>query len=92
MNHEQTRTRQHGTQITNSAQSDDPGMARMAAIRRIVEQHQYEKIDGLMVDGFTASIILQVYDAINETNQVKLRNLPIRKIASVCLGLVTTSK
>lgn len=64
----------------------------MAAIRRIVEQHQYEKIDGLMVDGFTASIILQVYDAINETNQVKLRNLPIRKIASVCLGLVTTSK
>ena len=89
MNHELTRTRQHGTQVTNTAQSDDPGMARLAAIRRIVENHQYEKIDGLMVDGFTASAILKVYEAVNEANQAKLRNLPIRKMASVCLDLLT---
>lgn len=88
MKTEPTRTRQHGTQVTSTTQLDDPGMARIAAIRRIVEHHQYEKIDGLMVDGFTASAILQVYEAVNETNQAKLRKLPIPKMASVCLDLL----
>ena len=70
---ETTRTRQEGTKVTNPAN----GLERISAIREIVTNHQYAKIDGVMVDGFTASGIVQVYDAINEVNKGKYRNMHV---------------
>jgi hypothetical protein len=64
---EPTRTRQHGTEVT-----DPKGAAeRIAAFRRIVDRCQYAKIDGVGVDLFSASHVVQVYDALNPENQAK---------------------
>ena len=74
-----TRTRINGTQVT---QPKD-GLERIAAIRKIVEEHQYAKIDGVMVDGFTASGIIQLYDAISDDNKAKYRNLHVARMADI---------
>lgn len=54
------------------------GEAGVAAMRKIVEQNQYAKINEVCVDAFSASAFVQVYDALNPTNQAKL--------ASLCVG------
>lgn len=64
MNPAPTRTREQGTRVTMPTTSAE----RIAAVRQIVTEHQYAKIDGVMVDGFSASAIMAVYAALNETN------------------------
>ena len=81
---EPTRTRQHGTSVTHST---TPG-EKIAAIRRIVNDRQYAKIDGTTIDLFTASAILAVFDALNETNQVAFLAMPIPKMAAVAFKLL----
>ena len=81
---ESTRVREHGTVVTRSSGPDE----KLAAIRRIVEEHQYAKVDGVMVDGFSASAIVAVHDALNETNRAVFLALPIEKMARVAFRLV----
>ena len=50
-------------------EADDP----LAILRRIVDNKQAEKIHGVMVDMFTASALVQVYDKVNDENQVKMK-------------------
>lgn len=83
-----TRVREHGTEVTNSTQAVDPGQARIDAVRRIVEEKQYAKVDGLMVDLFSASCIVQVHDHLNAENQAKFRSMPIYRMADVALKLI----
>ncbi len=80
-----TRTREQGTQETIAGNTTD----RMAVIRRIVANKQYEKVDGCMIDLYTASIICQVYDALNDANKVKLASMPAPKMGIVALKLVS---
>jgi hypothetical protein len=83
-----SRIREYGTIVTRSADRSDDGEQRIRACRDIVQECQYAKIDGLMVDLFSASAIVKVYDALNATNQNKFRSLPIRKMALVALRLI----
>ena len=80
---EPTRTREQGTRVTRSTNPDE----KIAAIRQIVAEHQYAKIDGLMVDAFSASAIVQTYDALNVENRIKYAKLPIGRMASVAFTL-----
>jgi len=80
---EPTRTREHGTKVTNPADYQDPGLARILALRRIVNERQYAKIDGKMIDLFTASAIVTVYDALNEANQKRFRDLKVWSMAKI---------
>ncbi len=89
---EVSRTRQHGIDVTVPKQFADPGAARIAALRKIVKEHQYAKIDGQMVDGYTASAIVQVYDAINETNKAKYRAMTVPKMAAVAWKLIKSNE
>lgn len=57
-------------------------------LRRIIENYQYEKIDGVIVDAMTADAIITIYDAVNETNKAKFIALPIEKMAKVAWQLV----
>ena len=50
-------------------EADDP----LAILRRIVDNKQAEKIHGVMVDMFTASALVQVYDKVNDENQIKMK-------------------
>ncbi len=78
------KTRLHGTEETIAGNADD----RIAAIRRVVERKQYAKIDGVMIDLFTASIICQVYDALNPVNKQKFASMPARKMADIAFKLM----
>jgi hypothetical protein len=82
---EQTRIREHGTIVTNP----QTGIERINAVRQIVTNSQYAKIDGIMLDLFSASAIIKVYDNINEANQIKYRELPVYKMADIAFKLMS---
>ena len=46
------------------------------------------KIDGVMVDSFTASAISQIYDKVNDANKKKMEKLPITKLANLALKMM----
>lgn len=54
-------------------------------VRDIVREHQYAKIDGVIVDAFTAQTILQVFDNLNDKNQKRMAQMPIRQMASIAM-------
>ena len=76
--------RVHGTEVTSPANGEE----RIAAVKRIVERKQYAKIDGTMVDLFSASAIVAVYDKLGPENQEKYRNCHVAKMASIAFKLV----
>ena len=51
-----------------------------AALRQIVADKERGKVEGTMVDLFTASAIVSVLDAVNETNKEKVQSLELSKI------------
>jgi hypothetical protein len=57
-------------------------------LRDIVKNHQYQKIEGVIIDVMTASAILQVYDNVNETNKEKYSRLPITRMAEIAWQFV----
>ena len=64
------------------------GEAGIAAIRNILSNGQYAKVNSVMVDRFSASAIIQVYDAINDDNKVKLRSFPVARVADISFRLI----
>lgn len=82
MKTEISRVREQGTVVT---QTDD-NLAKIAAIRAILTDG-YAKVNGVMVDVFSASAIIQLYDAINDVNKAEYRALPIHKMADIAFKL-----
>lgn len=62
--------------------------AREAALRKIVQDKQYAKLDGQVVDMFTASMLVKVIDGLNEKNRAKFIGLPVDKMAHIGWQLV----
>jgi hypothetical protein len=81
---EPTRTRKHGTRVTTTKD----GAAIVEACRSIVANGQYEKINGHMVDLFTASAIVKVHDALSDTSKPKLLALPVARMASIAFQVL----
>lgn len=81
---EHTRTRQRGTEVT----APRNGAERIAAVRRIVERRQCAKVDDCMLDLFTASAILAIYDKISPENQERYASLPVQKMGTIAFRLV----
>jgi len=57
-------------------------------IKDIVSKKQHSKIDGVMVDLFTASAISQIYDKVNDANKKKMEKLPITKLADLAMKMM----
>ena len=55
---------------------------------RIVNIPPYRKIDGVLLDGYSASAIVQVYDALGKDNKEKYQSMPITKMADVAFRLL----
>ena len=85
MKRELTRTREKGTRVT----APNNPQERMQAMRRIVDQHQYEKIDGCMIDLTSAHATLKVYDALNTENRAKFSSLPAPQMALIAFKLLS---
>ena len=82
---ELTRTREKGTRVTSPVSGEE----RIMALRSIVDTNTYSKIDGCMIDLFSASAIIKVYDALNPVNQEKYRRFPAPKMAEIAFSLIT---
>lgn len=78
------KTRQHGTQETIAGNPQD----RIEAIRTIVTEGQYAKVDGTMIDGYSASAILKVYDNLNDENKARFASLPAGKMGILAWELI----
>lgn len=62
---------------------------REKTLRKIVAEHQATKIDGVLVDAFTASMLVQVLDNLSEKNQKKFLGMPIAEMADLGWRLVS---
>jgi len=59
------------------------------AIKDIVDQKQYAKVDGVIVDTFTAAAMVTVYDALDEANQTRAETLDVVTFAKFAIKAVT---
>jgi len=57
-------------------------------MRDIVAKKSAKKINGVMVDMFTASAVVKVYDAINDTNKAKMDKMTVPAMANVAFKLM----
>ena len=57
-------------------------------VKEIDKRKSAKKIDGVMVDSFTASAISQVYDKVNAANKKKMEKLPIKKLADLAMKFI----
>ena len=57
-------------------------------VKDIVAKKQAKKIQGVMVDMFTASAISQIYDKVNDTNKAKMEKLKITKLADLAFKIM----
>jgi hypothetical protein len=60
-----------------------PADKKLAAIKKIVDEGQYSKIEGKIVDGTTANMLMQVIGALNEENKNKFLSMPILKMVEI---------
>ena len=62
-------------------------MNNIDKVQSIMDNGSAMKIDGVMVDTFTASLIMDIYNKVNEKNQDKMRSMPVEKLASAAYKL-----
>jgi hypothetical protein len=66
------------------------GEALYAALKKIVDEKQHAKINGQMVDLFSASAMVQVADALNEKNRERFLSLPLTKAHAMTFRMLKT--
>jgi hypothetical protein len=74
--------------VKDSAVELDEESSTIAKVKEIVAKKSAMKIDGVMVDMFTASAIAQIYDKVNDANKKKMDGLKITKLADVAMKLM----
>ena len=57
-------------------------------VKQVASKKQAMKIDGVMVDTFTASALSQIYDKVNDANKKKMDKLPITKLANLAMKMM----
>jgi len=62
-------------------------MLQLQQFQKIVDSRQFAEIDGVLVDIFSASVVVQVVGALNEANQARLLSFPVDKIVSMAYTL-----
>jgi hypothetical protein len=71
--------------LTEETQIDEGTIDK---VKEIASKKQAMKIDGVMVDSFTASAISQIYDKVNDANKKKMDSLPITKLANLAMKMM----
>ena len=61
---------------------------RMEALRSIVASRQYAKVDGVLVDVWTASAILACYDGGSDRTKEIISTAPLVKVARLALRML----
>lgn len=63
------------------------GQEGLAACRKIVAEHQYAKVNEVMIDAFSASALVAVADKLNPENLAKLLAQPVGRACVISLKL-----
>lgn len=66
----------------------ESGIERITAIRKIIADKRYAKMDGTLIDPYSASCIVAVYDKLSPEEQERYRNLEAEKMALVAFQLM----
>ena len=66
----------------------DEASKTIDAMKQIVDKKQAMKIDGVMVDMFTASAVTQIYDKVNDANKAKMDKMKATQLASVAMKML----
>jgi hypothetical protein len=56
-------------------------------IQKVVDDKQATKIDGVMVDTFTASLIMKIWNGVSKQNQDKMRKMKVTQLAKAAYKL-----
>lgn len=56
--------------------------------RWIADNHQALQIDNVIVDAFSATAILLIFDKLNETNKMRFVEMPINKMGKKAINLI----
>ena len=63
--------------------------ARIDALRKIVAECTAATVEGQVVDLFTASAMVAVYDALSPANQERFGSAPFMQLVTFCLSKIT---
>lgn len=61
----------------------------ISALRQIVASSSAKKIDGKLMDLYTASAILKIYDNLSTKNQLMMAKMPLEQMAHISFRLLT---
>jgi len=75
-------------QYRQSARLNPCGLAGIEKCRSIIEHKKYQKINEVMIDLYTASVIIKIFDAVNSEAKQRLCSFPMTHLASICFGLM----
>ncbi|AXO37796.1 hypothetical protein ACGFLT_30620 [Micromonospora chalcea] len=80
------------TLLPEAARPDDanhpPGDATLIdTLRRIVTARQYAKIDGVLVDVWSASVTVLIWDKLREDKRQRLLTLPSHELILRCIAI-----
>ena len=79
-------------EVIAEEEGDDPEVIKVA--RRIVKNHQYEKVKDPVtgkkhiLDGFSASAIVGVYDKLSDKNKAHMIKMPLPKLVGLVFKLI----
>ena len=82
------------TLLPEAARPDDahhpPGDATLIdTLRRIVANRQYAKIDGVIVDVWSASVTVAIWDRLRDDKRQRLLTLPSHELIRRCVAIYT---
>lgn len=66
----------------------DEASKTVDAMKQIVDKKQAMKIDGVMVDMFTASAVTQIYDKVNDANKAKMDKMKATQLANIAMKML----
>ena len=66
----------------------DEASKTIDAMMQIVDRKQAMKIDGVMVDMFTASAVTQIYNKVNDANKAKMDKMKATQLANVAMKML----
>ena len=75
------------TKIKEEVELDEASKT-VQSMMNIVDKKQAMKIDGVMVDMFTASAVTQIYNKVNDANKAKMDKMKATQLANVAMKLL----
>lgn len=62
-------------------------MDKITTMRQIVASKQAAKVEGVAVDLFSASLVVQVYDALSNENKIKYAAMSVERMVETAYRL-----